>query len=493
LSQRQEELKSLVELFLNPDAKMVTNGAQAASSLSGLEGCANTAALMSPLRPPADAESRAKMEDLRRRIAKNNALQDAGKISEALPLAVSIAEDAKALHYRPIEAEALYRLSGIQSAAGDLKSAGNTLLETIFAAEAGGHTSIAAEAWSILVWVAGYRQGRYEDAKEYGKHALALIEHLGGNDRLLASLFTSLGSVVRVQGKYDEALDYQQRALKLRERVFGQSHPQVATTLGLLGSVLLNQGKIDEAIETYRRAIRIDEETLGPSHAQLANHLNNLGIALARQGKRDEAIVHLRRGLAILESSFGPSHSEVGMTHSNIASILLKQGHYDHALRELHRALEIQEKALGPEHVEVSHTLKNMADVFRLQEKHEQALNYYQRALAIKEKRLGTEHPDLAPSLAGIGVVYLSLRQPEKALPVLERAVAIRKDARMDPGSFFEARFALAQALGELHREPERARRLAVEAREAVVGKSELENEVKRIDAWLAKNYRRAN
>ena len=493
LSERREELKSLVELFLNPDAKMVADSLRSAQGLSELQTCANASALLGPLRPPANAESRAKVEELRLKLAQNKALKDAGKISQVLPLAANIVEQAKALHYRPIEAEALVRLSGVQWAAGNYDGARATLVDTVLAAEASGHTAVAAEAWSTLIWHA-QRQGRYDEGKEDGKHALALIEHLGGDENLLAILFTNFGSLLNTQGKYDEAIDYQQRALTLFERLYGSSDARVAVSLGNLGAVQLSLGKVSEAIASFQRAVQIDEAALGPFHPVLAAHLNNLGVAIGRQlGRSDEAITYLRRCLAIRESIWGPAHYEVGKTRGGIASQLFRLGHFDEALGEAKHALEIEEKVLGPEHLEISQTLRTVGDILRAEEKYDQALDYYVRCVAIKEKWLGANHPDLASPLTGLGITYLGLHQPKKALEVLERAVVHRKDPHVYFGEYARTKFGLARALGELHREPERARRLALEARDAILGKSELEDEVKRIDTWLAKNYRRAN
>src|SRR5262249_27442080 len=153
------------------------------------------------------AESRAKVEELRQKLARFKGNKLAGKPSEKLPLLTGIVEEARALQYRPLEAEALRQLGGLHSEMGALEDARRTLLDAAFAAEAAGHTYEAEQAWAGLVWSA-LRRGRYEEGDESGKHALALVEHLG-DDKPRVLLYNNLASLARSQGKTEEALHYQ--------------------------------------------------------------------------------------------------------------------------------------------------------------------------------------------------------------------------------------------------------------------------------------------
>jgi hypothetical protein len=66
LARRLEETRALVEVLARADAPVVVRAAQAARSLSPLEGCANVAALRAPVAP--EASIRAQVEELRGRL-----------------------------------------------------------------------------------------------------------------------------------------------------------------------------------------------------------------------------------------------------------------------------------------------------------------------------------------------------------------------------------------------------------------------------------------
>src|SRR5262249_10967204 len=148
LSQRREELKSLVDVLLKPNAQMVADSLRSVQGVTELQTCANTSALFGPLRPPPNAESRAKVEELRQKLDRFKGNKLAGKPSEKLPLLTGIVEEARALQYRPLEAEALRQLGGLHSEMGALEDARRTLLDAVFAAEAAGHTYEAEQAWA---------------------------------------------------------------------------------------------------------------------------------------------------------------------------------------------------------------------------------------------------------------------------------------------------------------------------------------------------------
>src|SRR5215472_5457995 len=114
LSRRRAGFQALIEIFANADGKVVERSVDAAQALASLEGCADVAALKAPVRPPADPTVRAKVDELRRKLATANAMHAAGKFREGVTLATQIASEAKALQYRPLEAEAFDQLARLQ-------------------------------------------------------------------------------------------------------------------------------------------------------------------------------------------------------------------------------------------------------------------------------------------------------------------------------------------------------------------------------------------
>jgi tetratricopeptide (TPR) repeat protein len=444
LAQRREELKSLVDVFTRADGGVVEKALRAVAALGTLDGCANATALKQPVRPPSDPAAHAKVDELRKTLADVKAMSVAGRYADALPIAERASADAEAIHYAPVEAEALYRLGVLQGQLGDSKIAERTLRASLYKAEASRHDEFAARAWVDLLWEVGYLQARYDEADDIEKHARAAIERWGGNEALLSSVESHIGVILTLHGKHAEAREHQERSFALRERVYGAESPEVAIGLNNLGIAVMKQRKNDEAVGYFERAIAMQERLLGPTHPDLTLPLSNLSAVRCDQGKLDEALAFDERSLRILEHSLGPEHARVGLQLTNLCSTKEQLHQYDAAIADCERAVAIYEKALGP------------------------------------------SHPRLAFPLTGMGHALFGAKRFDRSAEVLERAVVLRDATACDPSDKAETYFALAQALGAAGRDRRRARTLARGAEKLYEGMGELNRpELDEVRAWL--------
>jgi len=191
------------------------------------------------------------------------------------------------------------------------------------------------------------------------------------------------------QGRYREAEDLDKRALAIREKIQGPEHPDVATILNNLALLYKDQDRYEEAEPLLKRALAIRKRVLGPGNpAEMAAILNNLALLYKDQGRSEEAEPLLKRALAIREKALGPEHSDVATILSNLAVLYDDQGRYEEAEPLYKRAMAIREKVQGPEHPDVATTLNNLASLYLVQGRYEEAEPLYKRALAIWEKGL---------------------------------------------------------------------------------------------------------
>jgi len=444
LSQRMQELKALASLYASADEKLVAKAVDGAQGLSDLEACANIELLKTRVKPPTDPRVRTKVEDVRSRLSTVKAMLESGRYSDALPLAKASAGEAEQLRYAPVTAEALFQLGMAQSLGGDYRATEATLNRAVLLAESGRDDEVAVRAGNRLVWLAAM-EAKYEQGELFAQHALALIDRLGGNDKLMANLLNNLGTLQKNQGRYDESLLNYQRALALQER--------------------------------------LDDDRM------LAAILNNVGIALRRQGKYSEALPYYQRALAIKERALGPAHPDLGSTLINIGVVMRADGKYDQAISYFQKSLEIRERALGPTHPQLSSNLHNIADVLRLQSKYEASISVFERTVRISEKANGPDHPEVAYALTGLGQSYLGAGKVERAIETLERAVVIQEARKGEPSFLGEARFGLARALTTAKREPRRARVLAEKAKEAFIAAGDAyKKEASEVEQWLSAN-----
>jgi hypothetical protein len=66
---------------------------------------------------------------------------------------------------------------------------------------------------------------------------------------------SNLAAVLRDQGRYEQAEEMNRRALAGREKVLGVDHPDTLTSVSNLALVLRDQGRYEQAEEMNRRSL----------------------------------------------------------------------------------------------------------------------------------------------------------------------------------------------------------------------------------------------
>jgi tetratricopeptide (TPR) repeat protein/predicted Ser/Thr protein kinase len=282
LGQRREEVRALIDLFTQADGEIVTKAVQAASGIGDLSTCANAAALRAPIRPPANAQARRQVEELRAKLARDKALDEAGKYDQVLALATTIADEAKALGYQPVEAEALLRLGRVGFVTGKYEVAGQALFDATARAEAAHNDQVAAEAWVMLTWLAR-EQGRYAEGHRWARLAEAKLARVGSPLFEESTLLAGIGALLGDEGKYEEALAVERRSLAIREKALGSLDPSVAWSLNNIGVTLFDLSNYEEALRYHQRALAIREKVLGPEHPDVAASLKNMASSSSKR------------------------------------------------------------------------------------------------------------------------------------------------------------------------------------------------------------------
>src|SRR6185437_11444507 len=147
-------------------------------------------------------------------------------------------DDARALDYQPVVAEALALMGTMYHKENDSRTAEKLLVDSYLAADASRHDEVRAQAATELVWVVGYQQARYADAQQWAKYAQAILKRLGGHELQQAWLLNDLGGIYERQGEEEQALTAQQEALTLKQRALGADHPDVGMSEGNLAVIL---------------------------------------------------------------------------------------------------------------------------------------------------------------------------------------------------------------------------------------------------------------
>src|SRR5690348_9264537 len=78
------------------------------------------------------------------------------------------------------------------------------------------------------------------------------------------------------RGKYAEATEIAKQALAAKEKAYGPEHLEVATSLNNLALLYQELGRYADAEPLYMKSLATREKMLGPNHAVVGLSLNNL-------------------------------------------------------------------------------------------------------------------------------------------------------------------------------------------------------------------------
>ena len=252
------------------------------------------------------------------------------------------------------------------------------------------------------------------------------------------------------RGEYARGEDTARQLVEEARRIFGNSHPDTATSLNVIADAQLRQGKYADAQKNFSAALNIYEQRLGLEHVSTAAALNNLALVLEKLGDYPTAESLLRRSLRILEKDLGKQHQDTATTLSNLGRVLDLQGKFSETsggaagedarqlsaraqeltdrgqyqeAETLHsRVVAIHERTLGREHPTSATSLSNLGNVLYLQGKFKEAEAVHRRALAVREKVLGTGHPDTATSMNNLANVLQQQGKDDLLSPSEARA-----------------------------------------------------------------------
>ncbi|MCY1080157.1 serine/threonine-protein kinase [Archangium lansingense] len=455
LERRLHALQALTEVYSIADAALVDQAAKAAHALPPLNGCANVEALRATVLPPEDLATREKVEQLRFRFAEARALFDSGQFKLALERIRTLADEAVALRYRPLQAEVLELRGALEEKAGDLTGSEATLRQAVWAAEAGRHDEVIASASARLVR-SGMLQTEFEQGREWAEHTRAVLERMGGDDRIEAFVTNALGAILLREDKPAESEAHFRQVVALRQKVYSPEHPEVAAGLNNLGAVLVKSGRLDEARKELERARDIYQKALGPNHPETGNVLHNLGQLALKTADDASARTFYEGALAVRELGLGREHPDVAMTMDSLGSTHCNLREYAPCLSMYERALAIRKKVFGPEHPDVANSLVSVGTALNGLGRNDEALNHFRQALRMVETLPEHSAPDLFYPLLGIAETLKEQGKRAEALAHYQRALALAekelgKDSS-ESGSALEGLAGLSREAGQ-HRQ----------------------------------------
>ncbi|QSQ12704.1 serine/threonine-protein kinase [Myxococcus landrumensis] len=489
LDQRRRDVAALVGVLSSAAVPVVQNAVRAVSGLEDLNRCSDVQALTSSRPLPKDPGVREKLESLQKDIATVRARLQAGQPKSALELASTLPARMEGWDFPPVRVEMLRVLAKSQAESNDPEAV-QTLHKLIQTAQAAGMDWDVADGWVSLLRVASFFDKGADPEGQYGSHATAAVQRLGGDAPMEVTLATNLSSLLQAKGKLPEAVTEGLHALELARKTYPPKDARLATPLLNAGRVLGLAGRFEEAAAFLREAHERYVAHYGPDHPDVGAVLSLLAVQETYLNRYEDAVAHQERVLAIYAGVHGAESLNVASAMHNMGNMLSHvPGRNDAAAEYFRRAVAIREKLLGPEDARVASSLSGLGQVLRESGRPGEALAVHERALAIREKAKGPDSQEAAYDRGLVGEALMALHQPRKARPIVERALAVyeKKSFGADELILADIRFLLARTLvGEPH-EKARARKLALSSLEIYRRFPKArEKEIPQVETWLA-------
>lgn len=180
---------------------------------------------------------------------------------------------------------------------------------------------------------------------QFAAQALALATELGEAGRgQRADSLKSLGMVHHAQGRFAEADEFKRQALALYRELGNRR--MVGNILNSLGETARLRGDYAEAFARYREALQIARE-IGNRNGELL-YLGNLGAARVGLGDYAQAESDLRR---VIELASAAGYVGMSENYRFLAEALLGRGQFEEALVAAHCALALGLKIENQEHI----------------------------------------------------------------------------------------------------------------------------------------------
>ena len=346
LDESRGGFRALTDALSHADGRTIVQAVNAAHALPPIDRCDDVATLRAAVPLPADAAARARVAELRTRLAEVKALTDTGKWTEARRQVGPLVDAARATGYKPMLAETLAARGWLEGRLGRTAASAKTLEEAVWVALAAHRDDIAAESAAQLMHLSLELAAPSEERAQWECLAISLMRRLGPNhDRIAAWFHQNQAILMFRRGDFRSAARDFDLALSLKRKALPPNHPDIALSLFSIGYLHAELGEGEAALAAAQEAVDIDRAAYGSQSPLLWAALDNRGVALGILHRYAESEDDLRRALAAVEALVGTEHLWTADPLTELGKTLVAEAKYREAIALLERAFQILERS----------------------------------------------------------------------------------------------------------------------------------------------------
>jgi len=324
-------------------------------------------------------------------------------------------------------------LSAAMSWAGDNEGAEPLFRDLIEASgqALGPFSDILAGALTGLAIVLNER-AEYDESERLYRQAIAINRRLGDEAarKREAVDLNNLGLVLHEQGRLAEADSVFEEALVRQREIFGEVHPEIATTLYNYGQLQRVLGDYARAEEIARQVVEMDEKLIGPDHPDIAYSKVSLAGLLQRRGDFEGARVLLEDALVLRTRALGPDHQNTAFSINAVARLYHSMGDYARAESLYVVSMEIHKRVNGERHPAVAQRINNLAWIAYDRGDYEKAVRLHRQGLEINLETKGPDAPETLSNRIQLGRALAALGRLDEALAVQREALETARSVR---------------------------------------------------------------
>jgi hypothetical protein len=327
LENGRQQFAAIVDTLAREDAERPF---EVLAVLPSLRSCAD-GKILRLTAPLPDPEIRADVARVRGLLARELALEVAGRLEEAASILADAERETAALRDDALRAELDASRGRVMAINGDFEGAAQVLASSVWTALRARHHGVAIRSATRLVFVTG---DHFRDTATgelwFGLAESLLVAAEVEDSPLWAELWQVRGAMLLRANRHDESRDASTRALELARRL--QDHRVV--TLALQGLALSQRQlhQYDRSNETATEAIGILREAYGDAHVVIGILQGLVGANLISLDEPERAAVALREATESLERTLPPTHFKVVETRWNACLLEEYRGRYREAI-----------------------------------------------------------------------------------------------------------------------------------------------------------------
>jgi tetratricopeptide (TPR) repeat protein len=386
--------------------------------------------------------------DLWQTIARADALLHAGEFEASASIAAAAGQQAIALGYMPLVAEAGLVEGRAHAQRFEVDRALSTLEAAYLLAVDAGDDRVAMDAALAMFHELARTRGEHEPALRWWRHAEAAAQrrglpHMPPADALqYGVMLRELGREHEAKAVFEDArIRARRRIAELEPTGMGAERVELLSALGNLGARLRDY---EAAVADMTEALGVVAALFGDDSYTHAAVSHDLGAILLARGDYADAEVHLGHAREVL-ARVAPGQPMANVVEVRMGWCLANLGRFDEAITTLERVHALETEMFDESHHDVLYAAFTLTDVYLLAERMDDAERILEHMLVVVRAARGADSSEAGDTLVRLGMLAERRNDSDAAEQRYREALAVLRPNPNAPPSVLEALALLAQ------------------------------------------------